>query len=87
VQIEQSPLFRKKISHWYESRIVCFFLIIFMDAVFMFSAAGVTTARDISEYQRYIWLPIFLMLMSGVVMLSLSLRIIRELIQEHPKKD
>lgn len=72
-----SPVFRKIIVPWYDSETACLLVIIFMDMVFLFGAAGVSAAYEILEYHSYAWVPAALMLMSGSVIVSTTARLIR----------
>jgi hypothetical protein len=77
MQIEESPFFRKTIIPWYDCEVMCLVFIVFLDAIFLFSAVGISVAREIPEYNRYIWLPTLLMAMSGGVIFSVTLRLMR----------
>ncbi len=74
---ETSPVFRKFIIPWYDSTGICLLIIFFMDLVFLFSAAGIAVARETPPYHRYLWLPVVLIVLSGGVIVSTTLRLIR----------
>lgn len=76
MKLDDSPVFRKKIVPWYDSEPVCLVMIMLMDAVYLFSAAGVTVARTTPEYGHHIWVPALLMLLSGGVIISTTFRLI-----------
>jgi hypothetical protein len=78
MRIDQNPLFRKSISPWYDSEAVCIGIIIFMLIVFVFGCIGVSVARQEAEFHGYAWIAIFLLLMSGGVILSTIIRLIKK---------
>jgi len=75
--LNDTPVFRKIIVPWYDSGPVCLLLIVFMDLVFLFAAAGFTLVYETPEYARHIWVPLVLMAMSLTVILSVVIRLIR----------
>jgi len=48
--------------------------------VFMFGYIGLTLARGTSVYQGHSWIPILLMAASGLIILSITIRLIRRYI-------
>jgi len=77
MRIDQNPLFRKTIIPWYDSEVVCIGVIVFMVIVFFFGIVGISVAREIAEYHGHIWIAVFLVVMSGGVILSATIRLIR----------
>jgi len=75
--MNDTPVFRKIIIPWYDSEPVCLLTILFMDTVFLFSAAGITLVREMPEYQRHIWVPAVLAGLSLYVIFSVTIRLIR----------
>ncbi|WP_124330488.1 hypothetical protein [Desulfonema ishimotonii] len=66
---------------WYDSEAACLVVIIFSDLVFLFSAAGLSVAFEVSAFADYSWVPMLLMTMSGGVIISTTLRLIRRYIR------
>lgn len=75
--LEESPVFRRSFVPWYDSAAACLITILFLDGIFLFSAAGISIARTAPEFHRHIWVPIVLLAASGGLMLSISIRLIR----------
>ena len=71
---------RKIIIPWYDSESVCLAMIILMFFVFMFGYIGLTLTRETSVYQGHSWIPILLMAASGIIILSITIRLIRRYI-------
>ena len=77
MRIDQNPLFRKTISPWYDSEVVCIGVIMFMLIVFVFGCIGVSVAGEVAEFQGYVWIAVLLVVMSGGVILSTAIRLIK----------
>ncbi len=74
---DQNPVFRKKIIPWYDSPILCLLEILLMIGVFLFGMAGISVISEMAEYSPYLWVPVILLLLSGGVILSVVIRLIR----------
>jgi len=77
MRFDEKPIFRKIIVPWYDSETVCLLLILFMVLVFLFGIVGLSVSSDIVEYNNFIWVPILLILLSGWVVVSTMVRLIR----------
>ena len=74
---DQNPVPRKMITPWYDSRKVCLVMILSMLLVLLFALVGVYFAWENTLYREMIWLPTLLALLSGIVMLSTIVRLIK----------
>jgi len=74
---DQNPVHRKVIAPWYDSRKVCLLMILAMLLVFLFALVGVYFAWESTLYREMIWLPALLAFLSGMVMLSTTVRLIK----------
>jgi len=77
MRIDQNPLFRKVIVPWYDSESACYIVIFFMVLVFLFGFAGISSTRENIAYHEYVWVPVLLVLMSGGVIISTTIRLIK----------
>jgi hypothetical protein len=77
MRIDQNPLFRKVIVPWYDSRTACYMVIFFMVLVFLFGFAGISASREATEYHEHVWVPVLLVVMSGGVIISTTIRLIK----------
>jgi len=77
MRIDQNPLFRKVIVPWYDSEAPCYIVIFFMFLVFLFGFAGISASRETIEYHEDVWVPVLLMVMSGGVLISTTIRLIK----------
>jgi hypothetical protein len=77
MRLDQNPLFRKGIVPWYDSDTACYVVIVFMVLVFLFGVGGILSAREALEYHEHIWVPVVLVVLSGGVMVSTILRLIK----------
>ncbi|MDM8522404.1 hypothetical protein QUF80_03450 [Desulfococcaceae bacterium HSG8] len=73
----ESPLYRKVIIPWYDSETACLIVIIFMFIVFMFSLVGISVTNEFPEYKDHIGVPIALIIMSVLVILFTTFRLIK----------
>ncbi len=77
MRIDQNPLFRKVIVPWYDSEAACYIAIFFMFTVVLFGFAGISAARENIAYHEHVWVPVFLVVMSGGVIIFTTIRLIR----------
>jgi hypothetical protein len=77
---DQNPSFRRLIVPWYDSEPACLIIIFLMDLVFLFAAFGVEEARRTPEFGGYMGLPVLLMVLSGGVIVSITIRLVRRFI-------
>ncbi len=83
--IEQKSFFRKVIIPWYDSETACLILIVFMFLVCLFGFAGISVARENVEYNQNIWIAALLVVLSGVVIISTTIRLIKRFTSRHSK--
>lgn len=76
MRLDQNPVYRKVIVPWYDSEIACLVLIGFLFVVFLFGFIGISVAIDKSAYGAYVWIPIALVVMSGGIIISITIRLI-----------
>ena len=77
MRLDEKPIFRKIIVPWYDSEIACLLMILFMVLVFLFGIAGLSVSSEVVEYNDFIWVPILLILLSGWVVVSTMIRLIK----------
>jgi ABC-type Na+ efflux pump permease subunit len=73
----RNPVFRKAAIPWYHSTTVCLLAIFAMLLILLFGLAGIAVAREIETSQTYIWVPILLVALSGALIISISIRLVR----------
>jgi hypothetical protein len=85
MRIDQNPLFRKTIIPWYDSEAVCIGVIVFMLIVFFFGVVGISVARENEEYHGYVWIAVLLVVMSGGVVFSTIIRLMKRHTRRYTK--
>jgi hypothetical protein len=70
MSFDTNPVFRKIIVPWYETKKVCWFLICSMTLVMLFAFSGLTVAKGNPDYSGFIWVPVLLIVMAGLVLVS-----------------
>lgn len=76
MSLDPNPVFRRVISPWYDSDMVCLVFVALMGATLVFGLAGIQTVFEIQTHYRFIWIPLLVSLLSGVVLVSISSRLI-----------
>jgi len=74
---EKSPVFRKPVIPWYQSKTAYCIMIVFMLLVFLVGLAGISVSREIDEYNGYLWMPTVLVILSVCLMITNIIRLIR----------
>ena len=74
---EKNPVFRKRVIPWYHSRMAYGITIAFLLLVFVFGLAGISVSREHEQYTSYIWVPALLVILSGGLIVSTAIRLIR----------
>jgi uncharacterized membrane protein len=86
MKLDQNPFFRKAVIPWHDSDLFCILICIFMTFVFLFSKVGFRLALENARYQEHAWVPLVLMVLSGIVLASnlirLSIRMVRRRVTE-----
>jgi hypothetical protein len=77
---DKSPVFRKPVIPWYHSKTAYGVTITFMLLVLMFGLAGISVTREYEQYNSYIWVPALLVVLSGGLIVSTIIRLIRRYI-------
>ena len=74
---EKSPVFRKPIIPWYQSKTAYSLTIAFMLVVFLVGLVGISVTREYDAYNVYIWIPALLVILSGCLIITNIIRLIR----------
>jgi uncharacterized membrane protein YjjB (DUF3815 family) len=74
---EKSPVFRKPVIPWYQSKLAYSCTIAFMLVVFLVGLVGISVTREYEAYSVYIWLPALLVILSGGLIITNIIRLIR----------
>ncbi|MDM8536088.1 hypothetical protein QUF70_04980 [Desulfobacterales bacterium HSG17] len=82
MKIEDSPVFRKYVIPWYDSETACLITLMFLYFIFLFGIIGISVARGYHEYYKHIWVPVLLMVMSGLTIMSITVRLLKRYIQQ-----
>ena len=74
---DKNPVFRKAIIPWYHSKKIYALVILLLFLVFLFGIVGISAARETEKYQAYIWVPVVLVVMTGTLIITITIRLIR----------
>ena len=72
----ENPIHRRIIVPWYDSEVVCLVISFVLLLTFLFSFLGISVARETPAFQRHLWFPLALALLSAAGLVSLTLRLI-----------
>ena len=79
MRYDTKPVHRKIIVPWYDTESACFSVLLIMVLVFMLALAGISVSGESAEYHHKIWLPILLLVLSGLVIVSTTVRLFKRL--------
>ena len=85
MRLDQYPVFRRVIVPWYDSEMACLILIVLMSLVFILGFAGLSVAQENEIFQGYLWVPVLVMLLSGIVVASITVRLIKRYLHRYSK--
>ena len=74
---DKSPVFRKPVIPWYQSKTAYILSIGFMLIVFFVGLVGMSVTREDEAWSGYIWVPALLVILSGCVIITNIIRLIR----------
>jgi hypothetical protein len=74
---EKSPVFRKPVIPWYQSKTAYSLTIAFMLIVLFVGLVGISVTREYEAYNGYIWVPALLVSLSGCLIITNIIRLIR----------
>jgi hypothetical protein len=77
MHLSRNPVFRKAVIPWHHSTTIYLVGVFAMLLILLFGLAGIAVARESETFQAYIWVPILLVVLSGALIISLSVRLIR----------
>ena len=72
----KSPVFRKAVIPWYNSKTVYIIVIVFLLLVFLFAMVGISVSRENPAYNGYVWVPIVLLVLSAGTIITTIVRLI-----------
>ena len=82
MRLNSKPVYRKVILPWYDSEPLCICVVVLMLLVLLFSISGISVAGGNSVWGGYMWVPILLAGLSAWVLFSVSVRLVRRLIDK-----
>ncbi len=74
---EKTPVFRKPVIPWYQSKTAYSLTIAFMLVVLFVGLVGISVTREYEAYNGYIWVPALLVILSGCLIITNIIRLIR----------
>jgi len=86
MKLTQNPSFRKVLLPWYDSDLFCIMISIFMALVFGFSGVGFRVALEQDEYQGHCWVPLVLMVLSGIVLATNLIRVLTRMVRRRSEE-
>ena len=80
------PVNRRVISPWYDSQPLCIGIIAMMLGVFVFACVGISVVGSQTTWKTYLWVPIILAGLSFWVLFTISVRVVKKLIDKRSRK-
>lgn len=87
MKFDQNPFFRKVPIAWHDSDLFCIVVCILMALVFSFARIGLRLTSQIDQYHDYGWLPMLLMLLSGIILATNIIRILTRMARRRSDAD
>ena len=76
MKLDQSPSFRKTATPWHDSNLFCAVITVVMAVVFFFGNVGLRYTLENEAYWDYRWVPIGLMVASGILVTTNLTRLV-----------
>jgi hypothetical protein len=80
MKIDHPPVYRKVVVPWYDSEIVCLVAIILLFPVLFLGMVGINVANNTDQFGSYLWMPLLLTILSAMVILSVTLRLLKRIL-------
>ena len=87
MKLDSTPSFRKVVIPWHHSDLFCMVICVLMALVFSFGRIGLRLASQIESYHSHGWVPILLMILSGVVLAANMIRILIRMVRRRSEED
>ena len=86
MKFNREPVYRRSIYPWYDSEFACTITILLASVVLFFGTVGISVALNKYEYYSYVWVPILITTLSGVVILSNMIRLTKKIFRRFSEK-
>lgn len=83
---DQHVVHRKVFAPWYDTEAMCVVTILFSFLVSLFCFAGISVCSETGDFQDHVWLPFVLLLMSGGLVVSIMIRLIKRYISRYQNR-
>ena len=87
MKLAQNPSFRKIVVPWHDSDLFCIVVSVFMVIAFSFGRVGLRLATESEKYHGYSWLPVVLMVLSGIVLATNLVRVLTRMVRRRSEED
>ncbi len=77
MRLDPNPIYRKEIIPWYDSEVAGLIVVVFMIVSLLFGTVGIVVARQNPIYHGYTWVPVLVVALSGGVVVSMAVRMLR----------
>ncbi|MBW1848492.1 MAG: hypothetical protein JRJ27_15455 [Deltaproteobacteria bacterium] len=86
MKFNREPVYRRSIYPWYDSELACIITILLASVVLFFGAVGISVALKKYEYHPYVWVPILITILSGIIILSNMVRLTGKIFRRFSEK-
>ena len=87
MRLDHSPSFRKVVIPWHDSDLFCMVISVLMALVFSFSRIGLRIASEVEDYHSHGWVPLLLIILSGIVLATNIIRILTRMIGRRAEEE
>jgi hypothetical protein len=86
MRLDQKSVHRKEMIPWYDSDYSHYILIVLMFLIFLFGVQGVAATKQNADYNDFFWPPTIILVLSGLLIISSVLRIVRRYIRKYQER-
>jgi hypothetical protein len=87
MRLDHNPFFRKVVIPWHDSDLFCMIMSVLMALVFSFSRVGIRIASEVEDYHSHGWVPMLLMILSGIVLAANIIRILTRMVRRRDEEE
>jgi hypothetical protein len=86
MKFKRDPVYRRSIYPWYDTEWACIAAIVLAAMILFFGAIGISVAMERYEYHSFVWLPIIITFLSGIVIVINIVRLVRKVFRRFSEK-
>lgn len=86
MKFNRGPVYRRSIYPWYDTEWACIAAIGLTSIVLFFGIIGISVAMERYKYHSFVWLPVLITFLSGIVIIINAIRLVRKVSRRFSEK-